>query len=582
MFRLSIRSALIGLFALMMTVIVGQGLFALAKISAINDSVVDMSGNYLPSVATANQINTDLALYRLAETRHIATSDPKMIALSEQQLTKLGAEITVLRKKYDSLVATQQEREIYKSLTGHLKEYQTASETAVAASRSGDKERARVIYYGDGMKASQAALADAQGLVELNEANARTAGEIAAANYAAARNFTYMVLAVGVAMAIGAVLFSFFGVARPIGRITAAMGVLATGDTDAEIPFATRKDEIGKMAAAVRVFRDNMVENRRLSAEQKEAEIRAAAEKKAAEEREVAQQRAAEEKAAAERKAAMNDLAADFEKAVGNIIDGVSSASTELEAAASTLTKTAETTQQLSTTVASASEQASANVQSVASASEEMTGSVGEISRQVQESSSIANDAVQQAQKTDARITELSHAASRIGDVVKLITDIAEQTNLLALNATIEAARAGEAGKGFAVVAQEVKNLAAQTAKATGEISGQISGMQAATQESVAAIKEIGATIAKISSIASTIAAAVEEQGAATQEIARNVQEAAKGTAQVATNIVSVNQGAGETGSASAQVLASAQSLAGESNHLKVEVRKFLATVRAA
>jgi methyl-accepting chemotaxis protein len=211
-----------------------------------------------------------------------------------------------------------------------------------------------------------------------------------------------------------------------------------------------------------------------------------------------------------------------------------------------------------------------------------MTSSVQEIGRQVHESSKIAGEAVTQAEKTDARINQLSEAASRIGDVVKLITAIAEQTNLLALNATIEAARAGEAGRGFAVVAAEVKALAAQTAKATDEISGQIAGMQVATQQSVTAIKTIGGTITRISEITATIAAAIEEQGAATVEISRNVQEAAKGTAQVAGHIADVNRGAGETGSASAQVLSSARSLAGESNHLKVEVAKFLDTVRAA
>jgi methyl-accepting chemotaxis protein len=267
---------------------------------------------------------------------------------------------------------------------------------------------------------------------------------------------------------------------------------------------------------------------------------------------------------------------------VGGIIDKVSSASTRLEAAAGALAGTAQTTQQLSGTVAAASEQASANVQSVASATEEMTSSVNEIARQVQESSKIAAQAVQQAEKTDARIGELSQAAGRIGDVVKLITAIAEQTNLLALNATIEAARAGEAGRGFAVVASEVKQLASQTAKATEEIGTQIAGMQAATQDSVSAIKEIGGTIGRIAEIASMISNTVEEQGAATQEIARNVGEAAKGTAMVASNITDVNRGAGETGSASSQVLSSAQSLSGESNHLKLEVDKFLSTVRAA
>ena len=283
-----------------------------------------------------------------------------------------------------------------------------------------------------------------------------------------------------------------------------------------------------------------------------------------------------------EKRESLEKLATSFDASVGAIVQRVSTTATELETAASTLTKTAQTTQSLSTSVAAASEEAATNVNSVASATEQLTGSVNEIARQVQESSKIAGDAVTQAEKTDARITELSQAAGRIGDVVKLITAIAEQTNLLALNATIEAARAGEAGKGFAVVAQEVKALAAQTAKATDEISTQIAGMQAATNESVAAIKEIGGTIGRISEIAGTIAATVEEQGAATQEISRSVQQAASGTSQVAANITDVNRGASETGSASAQVLGSAQSLSSESSRLKVEVEKFLSSVRAA
>jgi methyl-accepting chemotaxis protein len=350
------------------------------------------------------------------------------------------------------------------------------------------------------------------------------------------------------------------GISRPITGMTGAMTALAGGDHAVEIPARDNVDEIGSMAKAVQVFKDNMIEAERLRAEQERQK----------------------QHTEAERRKMMMTLADDFEKAVGGIVQTVSSSSSQLEAAARTLTKTADTTQQLSTSVAAASEEASTNVQSVASATEELTASVGEIGRQVHESSRISNEAVSQAQKTDDRINKLSQAASRIGDVTKLITSIAEQTNLLALNATIEAARAGAAGKGFAVVAQEVKQLAAQTAKATSEISGQIAEMQAATQESVVAIKEIGGTIGRISEIASTIAAAVEEQGAATQEITRNVQQAAAGTTQVASNITDVNRGAAETGSASAQVLSSAGSLSTESNRLKQEMGKFLATVRAA
>ncbi len=265
-----------------------------------------------------------------------------------------------------------------------------------------------------------------------------------------------------------------------------------------------------------------------------------------------------------------------------SIIDTVSSASSELESTAGTLSGTADVTQKLAGSVAAASEEASTNVQSVAAATEQLSGSIGEITRQVAESNRIAQEAVRQAEETDSRIKVLADSANRIGEVIKLITTIAEQTNLLALNATIEAARAGEAGKGFAVVAQEVKQLAAQTAKATGDISEQVASIQGATNDSVAAIKGINQTIARISEISGIISAAVEEQGATTKEIANNVQQAARGTADVAENIVKVNSGAADTGAASSQVLGSAKTLAAESAHLREAIEDFLQTVRAA
>jgi methyl-accepting chemotaxis protein len=347
---------------------------------------------------------------------------------------------------------------------------------------------------------------------------------------------------------------------KAISAMAHAMTRLAGGDAATEVPSLGRKDEVGEMAQAVQVFKENMVEAERLRAEQAQAEQRQLQ----------------------QRKADMVKLADQFEGAVGEIIETVSSASTELEASAGTLTRSAAHAREVTTAVAAASEEASTNVQSVASATEELTSSVNEISRQVQESARMANEAVDQARKTNDRVGELSKAAARIGDVVELINTIAGQTNLLALNATIEAARAGEAGRGFAVVASEVKALAEQTAKATGEIGQQISGIQAATQDSVGAIREISGTIERLSEISSTIAAAVEEQGAATQEISRNVQQAARGTEQVSSNIADVQRDAGETGSASSQVLSTAQSLSRDNNRLKLEVGKFLSTVRAA
>jgi methyl-accepting chemotaxis protein len=347
---------------------------------------------------------------------------------------------------------------------------------------------------------------------------------------------------------------------RLLTGLSDAMQQLRDGRYDVSIPGVARADEIGEMARNTTAFRDDLARIKKLEAQQKDSEARAIA----------------------ARKAEMHKLADSFEAAVGKIVKAVSTASTELEASAQTLTRTAETTQRQAGTVATASEQASANVRSVASGTEELGASVQEISRQVRESSSIAIEAVKQAEKTDQRVNELSHAAGRIGDVVKLITAIAEQTNLLALNATIEAARAGDAGRGFAVVAAEVKTLATQTAKATEEISGQIASMQTATKESVETIKEIGSTIKRISDIATSISAAVEQQGSATNDIARNAHEAANSTSNVASNITEVNRGAGETGTASGQVLSAAQSLARESNQLRSEVESFVATVRAA
>jgi methyl-accepting chemotaxis protein len=346
----------------------------------------------------------------------------------------------------------------------------------------------------------------------------------------------------------------------PLTSMTRAMGLLAGGDLAVEIPSRGKADEIGDMAKAIQVFKDNMIDTERMRHEQTEIEARQAE----------------------DRKKDMVRLADQFEQAVGEIVDTVSSASSELEASAGTLTTTATRAQDLSTEVASASQEATANVQAVASATEELSSSVSEIARQVQESARIASEAVGQATKTNARVSELSKAAARIGDVVELISTIAGQTNLLALNATIEAARAGEAGRGFAVVASEVKALAEQTAKATGEIAQQVSGIQAATEESVGSIREISGTIERLSEISSTVAAAVEEQGAATQEISRNVQQAAHGTQRVSTNIGDVQRGASDTGSASSQVLSAARSLSSDSNRLKQEVAKFLSSVHAA
>lgn len=438
----------------------------------------------------------------------------------------------------------------------YFQAYSGVREGVLAAGETGDYKISSSDYFARATTAinSIQALADAIG----NAADQSAEDEVAmsTSNLAAAG----MVLSVSIGLVLLSFWITFSRILRPLLVLTDAMIRLGNGLLDVALPGLNRKDEIGDMAQAVEMFKVKAAQNAR-----DEAEARAKQ----------------DQIAARQRKEDMIKLADDFEGAVGEIIETVSSASTELEASAGTLTSTAERAQEHTTAVAASSEEASTNVQSVASATEELSSSIGEISRQVQESSRIAIEAVDQARKTNKRVGELSKAADCIGDVVKIISSIAGQTNLLALNATIEAARAGESGRGFSVVASEVKSLAEQTAKATGEISQHIAGIQIATQESVSTIKEISGTIERLSEISSMIAAAVEEQGAATQEISRNVQQAAQGTMQVSSSITDVQRGASETEIASSQVLSAAQSLSSDSNRLKLEVGKFLDTVRS-
>ena len=342
--------------------------------------------------------------------------------------------------------------------------------------------------------------------------------------------------------------------------ITETMSELAEGNLDVDVPGQERKDEVGAMAAAVNVFKENAQQVRRLEEEQKEAAKRAEAEKHEA----------------------MVALADSFESSVGGVVNSVASASSQMSHSATSMSAMAEQTNRQTGAAASASEQAANNVQTVAAAAEELSSTIREISGQVTRASDIANQAVTDVTSANGQVKGLNEAAQRIGEVVNLITDIAEQTNLLALNATIEAARAGDAGKGFAVVASEVKNLANQTARATEEIAGQVTGIQETTQSTVHAIDGIHKTVTEVSEISSSIAAAIEEQDAATQEIARNVEEASTGTKEATTNIAGVSQASQETGAAASQIAGAAADLSNQSETLKAEVDRFLGQVRAA
>ncbi len=369
------------------------------------------------------------------------------------------------------------------------------------------------------------------------------------------------VISVG-AIIVGIILSFFTGrmIAGPVNNMTSAMNDLAQGDLDTEIPAIGQKDEIGHMASAVQVFKDNAIAVKKMQAEKLE------------------QDQLIEE----ENKRRTQEMADKFESSVGSIISTVSSAATELQHTAQSMSSTAEETNKQSNAVRSASEDASSNVQTVASATEELSASIGEINRQIEESTTIAQKAVKDADTANENVKGLSDAAQKIGEVVGLISDIAEQTNLLALNATIEAARAGEAGKGFAVVASEVKSLANQTAKATEDISTQVTQMQNATDGTVNSIEGITEIIKNISTNTTSISAAIDQQTSATQEISKNVQEAAVGTQQVSSNITSVQQAAEQTGASSSEVLEAAGELSKQSETLRTEVDNFIQGLRAS
>lgn len=465
--------------------------------------------------------------------------------------------VTKVWNEYLSTYLTPEEKLVADSFTAKRKIYaENAVRPALALLSERKFDEAGLLLAGTAGELFAAAKQDLDRLVDIQVNEARLEYDAATRNYVVAIVIASAVLLLGILAGGFIGTITIRSVLRPLKVLNETMLSITTGKLDNHIPVE-RDDEIGEALRNMQNVQAIVRFNRE----------------------EVA---AAERQSAARRRSDTAKLAAEFEGAVGDIIDTVSAASSELETSATTLSSTASRSQELATAVAAASEEASTNVQSVASATEELTSSINEISRQVQEAARIANGAVDQTRSTNARVNELSRAAGRIGDVVELINTIAGQTNLLALNATIEAARAGEAGRGFAVVASEVKALAEQTAKATGEIGQQISGIQAATQDSVTAIKEISGTIERLSEISSTIAAAVEEQGAATQEISRNIQQASHGTQEVGSNIVDVQRGADETGTASSHVLTAAQSLATESARLKREVAKFLNTVRAA
>jgi methyl-accepting chemotaxis protein len=562
MSTLSIRIKIAAVISFMLVVMSGLGVLSVRSMGAINDHTVAIATSWLPSVRVLGDLRADINLVRIGLRAHVMAETAEEKAAVDKRLSGVFDNIAKDRKAYEQLITSPQERALYEEWSRAWDKYMKGVQEVFDLSR---KSIGRIPHEANELLNNSVAVIARESDemlkkdIDLNNAGADAATKDAAESYSLAFMTVAGIIMAAIVSGIAVGFYLVRDVSNGIASIVRPMQALGDGNLDAEVPHRGERTEIGAMADTLQVFKQALIA------------------KKAADD---AAARDAEAKIERGRK--VDHITREFEAAIGNIVETVSSASTQLENSADTLTSTASRAQELSTAVAAASEEASTNVQSVASATEELSSSIREISRQVQDSARMASEAVDQARATNDRVGELSRAASRIGDVVELINTIAGQTNLLALNATIEAARAGEAGRGFAVVASEVKALAEQTAKATGEIGQQVTGIQSATQQSVGAIKDISQTIEKLSEISSAIAAAVEEQGAATQEISRNVQQAARGTQEVSSNIADVQRGATETGSASSQVLSAAQTLSTDSDRLRREVSQFLGSVRAA
>jgi methyl-accepting chemotaxis protein len=557
--NLSIKAKISAIFAILLLAMGILGAVAITKMAVVNDQSTIIAENWLPSVKLTADMNTNTSDYRIAQGAHIMSTSDGDMTKAESDMEAVSAVLQENRKAYEPLISSDEERAIYEDFARKWQGYLTVSQKMIELSRQNANDQAAQLFKVESKTSFDDASASLLKLIALNQKGANDASLLGDEIYAESRMIVIGVVVLALVVMIGGGILLARGISLPIGRLQTVMSVLATGKLETAVPYVEQREEIGSMAKAVEVFRDSMIQARDLAAREQ-----------------------AEQARQVERGKRLEASVIQFDKVISEIVGSVSAAATELQSTAQSLTATAEETAQQSNAVAAAAEQMTQNVQTVSSATEELTASIREIGSQVTESTRIVGAAVTQASDTNETVTTLAETAQRIGAVVTLINEIAGQTNLLALNATIEAARAGEAGKGFAVVASEVKNLATQTAKATEEISGQVSAIQAATEASARAIGAITQTIARVNDISTAIASAVEEQGAATQEIARNVQEASTGTAEVSSNISGVTQASQQTSAGSTQVLTAASELAANSARLRMEVETFLQTVRAA
>ena len=566
---LSIRTGLLTISVAVLGLSLGVGYVAYTAAGTLNGGATRLYEDILPGIEAAEEMNVALGDIRSATAEHVANEDADAIAEAREQMDAAVSNFEEWSETYSKTIPDDatDERSDFDAIESEYLKFMDGNARLIAHSEVNETAEANALFLGETSEHHQELAGYLHNLILQNKLDASDVNDANNATYASTVSTIIGVVAALALLALALLAYALFGVVRPIGRIVRAMGALSGGDKTVAIPFAGKRNELGKMASAVQVFKDNMIEADRLRDDQERAR----------KEQEAAQVRAAED-----RRRAMQAMADQFESTVGDVVSSVTAAAVEMQATAEALSRTAHDASTRSVAVAETVSDVSRNVQGVAAATEELSASIRDIAGQTTQSSRMVADAARQADTTTQQVNTLAANATSIGAVITLINDIANQTNLLALNATIEAARAGESGRGFAVVASEVKTLASQTAKATEDIAAQVRSMQEATSQSVSAIGGIRSSIDRMNEVASAIAAAVEQQGAATQEISRNVQFASDGATQVSGSIEGVTRASEETSHGSGQVLSAASELARNGEVLRTQVDKFLREVRAA